>query len=83
MGERLLDHAEPLVGVEEAVGPGEDPDMLGDGARRYAEKEQRAGTGIGRGDFRIIRRAPSASNSRRRSALQSTAVRKSTTEVPG
>src|SRR6056297_3018032 len=45
--ERFLDHAEPLVGVEEAVGPGQDPDMLGDGARHHAEQHQRARTGLG------------------------------------
>src|SRR6056297_668038 len=33
--ERLLDHAEPLVGVEETVRTGQDPDMLGDGARHH------------------------------------------------
>src|SRR5690606_33113876 len=36
-GERVLDHAEPLVGVEEDVGPGQDPDMLCDGAGPHAE----------------------------------------------
>ena len=45
-GERFLDHAEALVGVEETVGPGEDPDMLGDGAGRHPEQDQRAGTGL-------------------------------------
>ncbi len=46
-GERFLDHAEPLVGVEEGVGTGQDPDMLGDGAGLHAEEDQRAGTGLG------------------------------------
>ena len=41
-GERLLDHAEPLIGVEEAARTSENPDMLGDGAGRHAEQDQRA-----------------------------------------
>lgn len=48
----FLDHAEALVGVEEGVGLGEDPDMLGDGAGHHPEQDQRTGWGIGRGDFR-------------------------------
>ena len=40
VGERFLDHAEPLVGVQEAVGPGQDPDMLCDGARFHAEQQR-------------------------------------------
>ena len=51
-GERLLDDAEPLVGVEEAVGAGHDSDMLRDGARPHAEEDQRAGTGLARSDLR-------------------------------
>jgi hypothetical protein len=63
--ERLLDHAEPLIGVEEGVGTGQDPDMLGDGAGHHAEEDQRAGRPVGRKSTSIIiRRAPSASTSR-------------------
>ena len=37
--------------MEEAVGAGQNPDMLGDGAGPHAEEDQRAGTGIGRRDL--------------------------------
>ena len=33
------------VRVEEGVGPGQDPDMLGDRAGHHPEEDQRAGTG--------------------------------------
>src|SRR5690606_9638845 len=46
-GERFLDHAEPLIGVEEGVGSGQDSDMLGDGAGLHAEEDQRARTRLG------------------------------------
>jgi hypothetical protein len=64
MGERFLDHAEPLVGVEEGAGTGQDPDMLGDGAGLHAEQDQRAGTGSAGSTSIIMRRAPSARTSR-------------------
>lgn len=43
----ILDHAEPLVGVEEGAGAREDPDMLGDRAGLHAEEDQRTGSGVG------------------------------------
>ena len=45
-GERFFDDAEALVGVEETVGSGEDPDMLGNGTAFHTEEDQRAGTGL-------------------------------------
>ena len=64
-GERFLDHAEPLIGMDEVIRASHDPDMLGDGARPHAEENQRAGTGPPRRTISgIIRRAPSARTSR-------------------
>ena len=63
-GERFLDHAEPLVGVEEAVGPGQDPDMLGDGAGRMRNRTSAPGPAVAGATSIIMRRAPSASTSR-------------------
>ncbi len=51
-GERFLDHAETLVSVEEDVGAGEDPNMLGNGSGLHAKEDQRARTGVSRCDFR-------------------------------
>ena len=47
-GEWFFDDAEALVGVKESVGLGEDPDMLGDGAKPNAEEDERAGAGLPR-----------------------------------
>lgn len=61
--ERFFDQAKAIIGVEEAVGPGENPNMLGNGARLHAEQDQRAratSEGVISG---IMRRAPSARTS--------------------
>ena len=43
-----LDDAAALVGVDEAVGRGDDAAVLGDGAGAHPEQEQRAGHELGR-----------------------------------
>ena len=44
-GQDFLDHTEAFIGVDEAGGCGQDPDMLGDGARSHPEQDQRSGWG--------------------------------------
>ena len=50
-GERLLDHAEPLIGVDEGAGRGQDPDMLGDGPAASCGSDKRAGPSVGGRDL--------------------------------
>ena len=54
--EPLFDDAQPFIGMDETVRCGQDPDMLGDGARRssaptHPEQDQRAGAGLCGSDF--------------------------------
>ena len=66
--ERLLDHAGALVGVDEAVGRGDDAAVLGDRARAHPEQDQRAGREPPSAAISsITARAASASGSRCRS----------------
>lgn len=51
-GQDFLDDTEAFIGVDETVRSGQDPDVLGDGARCHPEQDQSAGAGISRADFR-------------------------------
>ena len=50
-----LHDAQPLVGVDETVGGGQDADMLGNSARGHAEQDERAETGVNRSYLRLHR----------------------------
>ena len=47
----FLDDAQPFIGVDETVGSGQDPDMLGDGAWSHPEQDKRAGPRLCGRDF--------------------------------
>ena len=51
-GQGFLDDAQSFIGMDETVGGGQDPDMLGDGAGCHPEEDERTRPGLGRGDFR-------------------------------
>ena len=51
-GEDFLDDAQPFIGMNETIGTGQDPDMLGDSAGGHAEKDKCAGPSFGGHDFR-------------------------------
>ena len=51
-GQDFFEDTQPFIGMDEAVGCGQDPDVFGDGARHHAEQDQRAGWGIGGCDLR-------------------------------
>jgi hypothetical protein len=63
-GQDFLDDAQPFIGVDETVGAGQDPDMLGDGARCHAEQDSAPGPASVGAISGIIWPAPSASTSR-------------------